>query len=150
MLGGKRSSLSMRLWRRWIPELDLFPLGERGRVLSRAMDTRQIKRQMNLSLAVLTVVLFVTADYLNDILRSMFPSYFWTRTLICGFVLLGLCFWVVAWPYRTRIRRNFRQELVRDGFPICVPCGYDLRGLAEPRCPECGAPFDEQLLNKNA
>ncbi len=24
----------------------------------------------------------------------------------------------------------------------CLVCGYDLRGLPEPRCPECGTPFD--------
>ncbi len=24
----------------------------------------------------------------------------------------------------------------------CLGCGYSLRGLAEPRCPECGRPFD--------
>jgi hypothetical protein len=24
----------------------------------------------------------------------------------------------------------------------CTKCGYDLRGLREPRCPECGWPFD--------
>ena len=33
----------------------------------------------------------------------------------------------------------------RRGTPIppgvCVRCGYDLRGLPEPRCPECGTPF---------
>lgn len=23
----------------------------------------------------------------------------------------------------------------------CANCGYDLRGLPEPRCPECGQPF---------
>ncbi len=23
----------------------------------------------------------------------------------------------------------------------CLECGYDLRGLTEPRCPECGTPF---------
>ncbi|MCC6360932.1 MAG: GNAT family N-acetyltransferase [Phycisphaerales bacterium] len=25
--------------------------------------------------------------------------------------------------------------------PTCLICGYDLRGLPEPRCPECGHPF---------
>ncbi len=24
----------------------------------------------------------------------------------------------------------------------CVQCGYSLRGLTEPRCPECGMAFD--------
>jgi hypothetical protein len=25
---------------------------------------------------------------------------------------------------------------------MCVMCGYDLRGQVDPRCPECGTPFD--------
>lgn len=25
---------------------------------------------------------------------------------------------------------------------LCRNCGYDLRGQTEPRCPECGTPFD--------
>ena len=33
---------------------------------------------------------------------------------------------------------------------VCKSCGYNLYGLTEPRCPECGAPFDENLLNENA
>lgn len=32
----------------------------------------------------------------------------------------------------------------------CRSCGYNLHGLSEPRCPECGAPFDDTLLKKNA
>lgn len=28
----------------------------------------------------------------------------------------------------------------------CVYCGYDLRGLSKPRCPECGREFDKRLL----
>jgi hypothetical protein len=29
---------------------------------------------------------------------------------------------------------------------VCVRCGYSLFGLHEPRCPECGTPFDPKLL----
>ena len=25
-----------------------------------------------------------------------------------------------------------------EGSPSCVQCGYELRGLVAPRCPECG------------
>ena len=37
----------------------------------------------------------------------------------------------------------------QDGYTRCGKCGYILTGLPEPRCPECGTPFDEQLLRKN-
>lgn len=30
----------------------------------------------------------------------------------------------------------------------CAKCGYSLRSLTVPRCPECGEPFDEDLLNR--
>ncbi len=40
---------------------------------------------------------------------------------------------------RGRIRRSLRAALAARGVPVCVPCGYDLRGLATRRCPECGA-----------
>ncbi len=37
-----------------------------------------------------------------------------------------------------------RRRRLRGGSPrLCVHCDYDLRGLPEPRCPECGTPFDE-------
>jgi len=35
----------------------------------------------------------------------------------------------------SRIERARRQG-------VCHNCGYDLRGLAENRCPECGTPFE--------
>jgi len=36
-----------------------------------------------------------------------------------------------------------RQEFSKGPVPgSCTKCGYDLRGLPEPRCPECGTPFD--------
>ncbi|MEM0915086.1 MAG: hypothetical protein AAGK09_10820 [Planctomycetota bacterium] len=47
-------------------------------------------------------------------------------------------------------RPTSREPLVRDG-PIfadadryCLDCGYNLRGLHEPRCPECGSWFDPE------
>ncbi|RJP36293.1 MAG: hypothetical protein C4547_07575 [Phycisphaerales bacterium] len=37
---------------------------------------------------------------------------------------------------------------VPEKFPVdaCRKCGYLLRGLPEPRCPECGTAFDSRSL----
>jgi hypothetical protein len=42
---------------------------------------------------------------------------------------------IKLWRYR-REGRKLRRLQGR-----CEKCGYDLRGLPEPRCPECGTPF---------
>lgn len=84
--------------------------------------------------------------------------------LVVEIVLLGWCkLWAVSHPFfvslvvimpsglivslgpllivRSRARRRLRRELYARGIPICVACGYDLRGQTESRCPECGAQF---------
>ena len=57
------------------------------------------------------------------------------------------CVSVPLWPLllvaaylAVREVRRVRSERRRIGH--CRQCGYDLRGLPEPRCPECGARFD--------
>ena len=48
---------------------------------------------------------------------------------------------LVRGPLRDRRRR-------RRGF--CIDCGYNLRGLPENRCPECGKQFDLQRADEPA
>ena len=72
----------------------------------------------------------------------------WIVSSIMALMWLGIIVWSV-WLTRARIRRRLREMLILEGFPICGPCGYDLRGSTEPRCPECGAPFDKKLLTES-
>ncbi len=44
----------------------------------------------------------------------------------------------------TRRRRVHHQDDAN-----CARCGFLLRGLVEPRCPECGTPFDGANLTAN-
>lgn len=43
--------------------------------------------------------------------------------------------------HRKRRSKYLRKYLNEHGVPICMPCGYDLRGQVDPYCPECGTPF---------
>ncbi len=45
------------------------------------------------------------------------------------------------------ILRRHRQRIRKMEQGISVICGYDLRGQVEPRCPECGAPFDPSNMS---
>ena len=53
-------------------------------------------------------------------------------TVFAGILLL--------WVSRKTFRHALRKQLVEDGIPVCINCGYDLRG-SEDRCPECGQGF---------
>ena len=52
-------------------------------------------------------------------------------------------------PIWLNIRRGaptlLRKKLLARGVPVCMNCGYVLRGCPGPNCPECGRPFDEQV-----
>jgi hypothetical protein len=51
---------------------------------------------------------------------------------------LGVSVAILLWVFR---RRTARSE-----DPLCNRCGYNLAGLGDARCPECGTPFDPKLL----
>ncbi len=53
-----------------------------------------------------------------------------------GFLLCGT---IVRW-------RTIRAASPEKQYPRCEGCGYNLTGLTEPRCPECGVPFHPRLL----
>jgi hypothetical protein len=44
----------------------------------------------------------------------------------------------MTWLYRRQIRRHVRRQLNKRGIRVCMGCAYQLEGLTEPRCPECG------------
>ena len=52
----------------------------------------------------------------------------------------------LSWRTHRNLQRALREELQHKGVPICLGCGYDLRGQAESRCSECGRSFPAGLL----
>ncbi len=51
--------------------------------------------------------------------------------VLVGLYTLGVV--LLCWLVRLKSRPAFA-----DGHPHCTTCGYDLYGLPQPRCPECG------------
>ena len=52
-----------------------------------------------------------------------------------GFPFLGALVGYIVWARR-------RRKLCRELEGLCSKCGYNLTGLTESRCPECGTRFE--------
>lgn len=65
--------------------------------------------------------------------RFIFPMWFTSLLL-------------VAYPIVALVREIRRRRRRRHGF--CRKCGYNLTGLSEPRCPECGTPFGDRSTDE--
>ena len=59
----------------------------------------------------------------------------WVPTVATPLLILTAALLGRAWHRATR-------RVARLQTQHCEQCGYSLRGLSEPRCPECGTPFD--------
>lgn len=42
-------------------------------------------------------------------------------------------------------RERYRQRVL---LPTCIECGYDLRGIAAAKCPECGEAIPQEVANR--
>ena len=69
----------------------------------------------------------------------------WTWIRIPFWMPTGLFCFLFCFSYAPFHRRRKRKKL-----GLCLKCGYNLKGLTEPRCPECNTSFDERLLKKDA
>ena len=88
------------------------------------------------------------ADYLIQGLSHWMPMSEQLTSVaeITGATLLGLAIVVaVLFILRHRAVRLLREHMAKLGIPICLGCGYNLCGLTQPRCPECGRAFTQSL-----
>lgn len=127
------------------PELTLFPNDE-----DRIKSLKQCAKGLNWQWFRRPWFWAITIGY--GVLGMVLPALI-TRALAAWGMPGGFRWWVQMIPsmmlgagfglafqylYRKPIQLALRKLLNDRGTPICMECGYDLRGLPEPRCPECG------------
>jgi hypothetical protein len=130
-------------WIRRLPECRLFRNEEeRNAALILACKRTTGTVAFWLPLAILWTAAFILT---RRLLPPFIPNILLgpALSLPCG----AACLYPTLWLKRRRIKRLLREQLIGLGIPVCLHCGYNVRGQTEPRCPECGREFDPGLLS---
>ena len=129
-------------WQDRYPELRL--LGTE-RAIREAADS--IERSLRVRVALIAMPLqIVWGLSLWHIAVRYFGTYCSKLWCTVGSISVVMPLLLTAWVVHRRAHRHVRNYLVIHGIPVCLHCGYSLRGLTEPRCPECGREFEPYLL----
>jgi hypothetical protein len=113
-------------------------------VLQDLRKQRESKRTFGFFMAVLAGAATIPIYFLlRRALIPLMPALFAKSIAWC--VVVGLMLAPALWSIRRRAPKLLRKRLLASGVPVCLKCGYILRGCPGPNCPECGGPFDERV-----
>ncbi len=140
----------LSMWQeRLFPELTMLASEAERRNLVTAADQQTVGWGRRLTFVVVVAVIVGGGGgfVLGTLLKSWaLPNWLigvFTCTICVTASLLGVqLFW------RKPLRAYIRRELNQRGIPVCLHCAYNLTGLPEPRCPECGQPFEAECDEK--
>lgn len=113
-------------------------------VVKELRQEREIRPAMTVLVAVLSAVVAVPLYLGIRFVGSMYLPV--TAAKLLG---VGAVFVLMLLPAYLAIRRGapklLRRKLLSAGVPVCMACGYVLRGCPGPNCPECGTPFADEV-----
>lgn len=136
---------------RLFPELNLLESkSERKEVYRRALKLLRRRPQFWVFVLAAPIVLGGATVFAVLWLERRFPMLHGLAGGMSGGIIGGTIGGTFQYVFRRPLQKQMRIELVARGIPICIHCGYDLRGQVEPRCPECGRPFDAKLISSNS
>ncbi|TWT43635.1 hypothetical protein RAS1_00320 [Phycisphaerae bacterium RAS1] len=129
-----------------LPEYDLFETPQqRERALSEIARffSNPLKLDFWIGVLLLAGIAFGAVFFARALLRLVvWPA--WIEEVLRLAFLAVVTLAAIRFLHRWGARADLRRKLREYGIPVCLKCGYDLRGQVEqsPRCPECGEPLD--------
>lgn len=125
------------LFARFFPEVELFEDEEQRRAAILEAISHQKK-----SFVLETVLIGVSVSLFLHWFRGTVGTVSVLWQVLAGAGVLIAMVYVLAVlslvVHAKKIRIALRSKLNEFGIPICMRCGYQLKGTPEPRCPECG------------
>jgi len=122
-----------------LPELHLFPtLGEKATAVRRARNEVRWDSSLSTLIIPLFVIVLVGVGYvlLIELFKALnvLTSVPLVLTSVPLFCVMSVG---VRYVLRNKYRISLRKQLVEQGIPICMACGYDFTGNSSGVCPEC-------------
>jgi hypothetical protein len=123
-----------------LPELGHLTPDQRRRLIRRHVGRwwpRMLARSLALGFigAVLLVFMLGMVGALADATGPLFVGGFCTLCTAASVFLYQIQMRAI----RVDLHRFLKRAFHDGGLPVCLCCGYDLRGIERPTCPECGA-----------
>ena len=125
---------------RLFPELDRLPTEKARR---KAFSTAMFEVTTRWRYWALVAGIVAVSVYTQFSVARLGVSMAW-RGIVRWAIVAGtvLACWGLILSFKRTIRRTLWRALADSGVPCCQSCGYDLRGIAHGRCPECGKPVE--------
>lgn len=128
------------------PEVALFPDRASADEAIKAWKSRILKTpsfwMQAIALGVLVAMFALTIILLARAFAPLSaPAIAGSSSAICG----ASAAMVFRFAARRRLRGYLRERLNEKGVPVCLACGRELRGQTDPRCPECGTPYEPNV-----
>lgn len=140
-----------------LPELELFESEEQRQNALHEIGREVVDlRSGHYWLAILGLITAVVGgQFLARMLLAMVAWPRWLEDILLLLLVGATFFGALRFLHRSGAAGELRHKLLKNGVPVCLGCGYLLRGLPlDPGlCPECGRPFDDvvrEILMKRA
>jgi hypothetical protein len=132
-----------------LPEMERFESdAQREKALEgiAAQFSNPLKGDLWIGIGILVAVVCSTWWVVRNLLKLV-AWRGWVEDLLQWGSLAAVALFTLRALHRWGARADLRRKLREARVPVCLGCGYDLRGqpAESSRCPECGKEFDAEV-----